>query len=243
MVTAEHVSMKFNLGIEKINTLKETLIKSIKREMPKNEFWALQDVSFHIDQGDVLGIVGTNGAGKSTLLKIVSGVFEPTEGTVHVNGRIAPMLELGAGFDTELTARENVFLNGAVLGYDKQFLCDRYDEIAEFSELKDFMEVPLRNFSSGMLARLAFSISTLVEPEVLIVDEILSVGDAAFQKKSRNKMQGMIDGGTTVLFVSHSIEDVRDICNKVLWLDHGKMVLFGGVQEVCSRYMEYFEME
>ena len=238
MVTVEHVGMRFHLGIEKINTLKEALIKSIKREMPKNEFWALQDVSFHINKGDVLGIVGANGAGKSTLLKVVSGVFAPTVGTVRVNGMVAPMLELGAGFDIELTARENVFLNGAVLGYGKQFLCDKYDEIVQFSELGDFMEVTIRNFSSGMLARLAFSISTLVEPEVLIVDEILSVGDAAFQKKSRDKMQSMIDGGTTVLFVSHSIDNVRDICNKVLWLDHGKVAMFGGTEEVCSRYME-----
>ena len=202
-----------------------------------DEFWALRDVSFHIDKGDVLGIVGANGAGKSTLLKVISGVFEPTQGSVRVNGMIAPMLELGAGFDTELTARENVFLNGAVLGYGKQFLCEKYEEIVAFSQLADFMEVPVRNFSSGMLARLAFSISTLVEPEVLIVDEILSVGDAAFQKKSREKMQSMIDGGTTVLFVSHSIDNVREICNKVLWLDHGRSVLLGSTQEVCDKYM------
>ena len=237
MITVEHVGMKFHLGIEKINTLKEALIKSVKREMPKNEFWALRDVSFHIDKGDVLGIVGANGAGKSTLLKVISGVFEPTQGSVRVNGMIAPMLELGAGFDTELTARENVFLNGAVLGYGKQFLCEKYEEIVAFSQLADFMEVPVRNFSSGMLARLAFSISTLVEPEVLIVAEILSVGDAAFQKKSREKMQSMIDGGTTVLFVSHSIDNVREICNKVLWLDHGRSVLLGSTQEVCDKYM------
>lgn len=243
MITVEHVGMKFNLGIEKINTLKEAMIKFIKRELPKNEFWALQDVSFHIDRGDVLGIVGVNGAGKSTLLKVVSGVFAPTVGRVQVNGVIAPMLELGAGFDPELTARENVFLNGAVLGYGRQFLCDKYDEIVEFSELKDFMEVPIRNFSSGMLARLAFSISTLVDPEILIVDEILSVGDAAFQKKSRDKMQSMIEGGTTVLFVSHSVESVKEICNKALWLEHGKTVMFGSADEVCSKYMEHFNFE
>lgn len=240
MVTAEHIGMKFNLGIEKINTFKEVLIRSVKREMPKNEFWALRDISFHIDKGDVLGIVGLNGAGKSTLLKVVAGVLEPTEGRVQVNGVIAPMLELGAGFDTELTARENVFLNGAVLGYGKRFLEERYDEIVAFSELREFMDVPIRNFSSGMLARLAFSISTLVDPEVLIVDEILSVGDAAFQKKSRDKMQGMIDGGTTVLFVSHSIDNVQEICNKALWLEHGKMVMFGDTESVCARYMEHF---
>lgn len=243
MITVEHVGMKFNLGIEKINTFKEVLIKSLKREMPKNEFWALKDVSFHIEKGDVLGIIGVNGAGKSTLLKVVSGVLEPTKGKVKVDGIIAPMLELGAGFDPELTARENVFLNGAVLGYGKEFLHNKYDEIVEFSELQDFMDVPIRNFSSGMLARLAFAISTLVEPEVLIVDEILSVGDVAFQKKSREKMQSMIDGGTTVLFVSHSIDNIKDLCNKTLWLEHGNVVLFGETKEVCKAYMKHFNFE
>ena len=243
MITAEHIGMKFNLGIEKINTFKEVLIKSLKKQMPNNEFWALRDISFHIERGDVLGIVGVNGAGKSTLLKVVAGVLEPTEGHVHVNGIIAPMLELGAGFDPELTARENVFLNGAVLGYGKRFLEERYEEIVAFAQLHDFMEVPIRNFSSDMLARLAFSISTVVDPEVLIVDEILSVGDAAFQKKSRDKMQSMIDGGTTVLFVSHSIDNVRDICNKTLWLSHGKTVLFGDTEAVCDQYMEHFHFD
>lgn len=243
MITVEHVGMKFNLGIEKINTFKEVLIKSLKREMPKNEFWALKDVSFHIEKGDVLGIIGVNGAGKSTLLKVVSGVLEPTKGKVKVDGIIAPMLELGAGFDPELTARENVFLNGAVLGYGKEFLHNKYNEIVEFSELQDFMDVPIRNFSSGMLARLAFAISTLVEPEVLIVDEILSVGDVAFQKKSREKMQSMIDGGTTVLFVSHSIDNIKDLCNKTLWLEHGNVVLFGETKEVCEAYMKHFNFE
>lgn len=240
MITVEHIGMRFNLGVEKVNTFKEALIKTIKRQMPKNEFWALQDVSFSIERGDVLGIIGANGAGKSTLLKVVSGVLEPTVGTVRVEGVIAPMLELGAGFDMELTARENIFLNGAVLGYGKQFLHQKYDEIVAFAELEEFMNVPVRNFSSGMLARLAFSISTLVEPEILIVDEILSVGDAAFQKKSREKMQSMIDGGTTVLFVSHSIDDVRDICNKGLWLEHGRTRLFGECGAVCDAYIEHF---
>lgn len=243
MVTVEHVGMKFNLGIEKVNTFKEALVKTIKKQMPNNEFWALKDVSFHIEKGDVLGIIGVNGAGKSTLLKVVSGVLEPTVGHVKVNGVIAPMLELGAGFDPELTARENVFLNGAVLGYGKDFLHDKYSEIVEFSELQDFMDVPIRNFSSGMLARLAFAISTLVDPEVLIVDEILSVGDVAFQKKSREKMQNMIDGGTTVLFVSHSIESVQEICNKALWLEHGERVMFGEVGKVCDEYISHFNFE
>lgn len=241
MVTANGLGMKFNLGIEKVSTFKEAFVRTVKRQMPKNEFWALRDVSFHIDQGDVLGIIGVNGAGKSTLLKVVSGVLDPTEGSVQVGGVIAPMLELGAGFDPELTARENVFLNGAVLGYGKEFLHEKYEEIVAFAELEDFMEVPVRNFSSGMLARLAFSISTLVEPEVLIVDEILSVGDVAFQKKSREKMQCMIDGGTTVLFVSHSIDSIRDICNKALWLEHGKVAAFGGAACICDEYLAHFE--
>lgn len=243
MITVDHVGMKFNLGIEKINTFKEVLVKTIKREMPKNEFWALKDISFHIEKGDVLGIIGVNGAGKSTLLKVISGVLEPTKGTVKVDGVIAPMLELGAGFDIELTARENVFLNGAVLGYSKEFLESKYEEIVEFSELQDFMEVPIRNFSSGMLARLAFAISTLVNPEILIVDEILSVGDLAFQKKSRDKMQSMIEGGTTVLFVSHSIGDIMKLCNKVLWIEHGNVVKFGETKQVCKEYIEHFGFE
>lgn len=243
MIDVDHVGMRFNLGIDKINTLKEVLIKSLKREMPKSEFWALSDVSFKVETGDVLGIVGENGAGKSTLLKVVSGVLQPTNGAVTVNGVIAPMLELGAGFDSELTARENIFLNGSILGYDKKFLESKYDEIVEFSELKDFMEVPIRNFSSGMLARLAFSISTLVEPEILIVDEILSVGDLAFQKKSYDKMKTMITGGTTVLFVSHSVDTIKEICNKALWLDKGKTIMFGEVNEVCDSYIQHFNFE
>ncbi|MCI8832500.1 MAG: ABC transporter ATP-binding protein [Lachnospiraceae bacterium] len=241
MIQVSHVSMRFNLGIEKINTLKERFIKTAKREMPKNEFWALKDISFHIEQGDVLGVVGANGAGKSTLLKVVSGVLKPTEGTVNVQGKIAPMLELGAGFDSELTARENIFLNGAILGYKKKFLESKYNEIVEFSELQDFMDVPVRNFSSGMLARLAFSISTLVNPEVLIVDEILSVGDLAFQKKSYDKMEKMIHGGTTVLFVSHAADTIQKMCNKAIWLDKGKLIMFGSAQEVCAEYIQHYD--
>lgn len=242
MIKVEHVSMRFNLGIEKINTLKERFIKTAKREIPNNEFWALQDVSFSIQKGDVLGIVGVNGAGKSTLLKVVSGVLKPTTGTVQVDGKIAPMLELGAGFDPELTAHENVFLNGAILGYSKDFLESKYEEIVIFSELQEFMEVPIRNFSSGMLARLAFSISTLVNPEILIVDEILSVGDIAFQKKSYDKMDNMINSGTTVLYVSHSVDTIKEMCNKAIWLEKGKIRDFGDSCKICDDYVNHFNM-
>ena len=183
-----------------------------------------------------VGNIGANGAGKSTLLKVVSGVYKPTTGTVEVNGKISPMIELGAGFDPELTARENIYLNGAILGYSKEFLEQKFDDIVEFSELKDFLDVPIKNFSSGMVAKLAFSISTIVDPEVLIVDEILSVGDIKFQEKSKNKMMSMIEGGTTVLYVSHSIDSIKELCSKVIWLDHGKIVKMGNAKEICDEY-------
>ncbi len=240
MINVENVSMKFNLGVEKDNSLKMMFIRIFdKRKRNKKEyFWALKDVSFKVEKGDVVGIVGANGAGKSTILKVVSGVYKPTKGKVEVNGNISPMIELGAGFDGELTARENIYLNGAILGYSKEFIDEKFDEIVKFSELKDFLDVPVKNFSSGMVAKLAFSISTVVEPEVLIVDEILSVGDIKFQEKSKNKMMSMINGGTTVLYVSHSLQSIKDLCNKVLWLDHGKVVDFGETKDICDRYYD-----
>ena len=242
MINLKNVSMRFNLGIEKDNSLKTIFIRLFsfkkKSRKNKNEFWALKDVTFHIDKGDVVGIVGSNGAGKSTLLKVVSGVLKPTTGTVEVEGALSPMIELGAGFDGELTARENIFLNGAILGYSKEFITEKFDEIVEFSELKDFLDVPIKNFSSGMTAKLAFSISTVVEPEILIVDEILSVGDMKFQEKSKQKMMSMIEGGTTVLYVSHSLQSIRDLCTKVIWLDHGKIVKMGKTKEICDDYFE-----
>lgn len=238
MIDIKNVSMKFNLGIEKDNSLKMTFIRIFdkKKRIKKSDFWALDGVSFHVDKGDVVGFIGSNGAGKSTLLKVVSGVLKPTKGSVEVNGVISPMIELGAGFDQDLTARENIFLNGSILGYSKEFLEEKFDEIVEFSELRDFLDVPVKNFSSGMIAKLAFSISTIVEPEILIVDEILSVGDIKFQEKSKNKMMSMITGGTTVLFVSHSLDQIRELCNKVVWLDHGQIVMSGDVEKVCDAY-------
>lgn len=238
MIILKNVSMKFNLGVEKDNSLKMIFINLFtpKKKKKKDYFWALKDIDFRINKGDVVGIIGANVAGKSTLLKVVSGVYKPTTGTVEVNGKISPMIELGAGFDGELTARENIYLNGAILGYSKEFLEQKFDEIVEFSELKDFLDVPVKNFSSGMVAKLAFSISTIVDPEVLIVDEILSVGDIKFQEKSKNKMMSMIEGGTTVLYVSHSIDSIKELCSKVIWLDHGKIVKMGDTKEICDEY-------
>lgn len=242
MIKLEHVSMKFNLGIEKDFSVKQAFVNFFsfkkKKKKKKDEFWALRDISFEVKKGEVIGLIGSNGAGKSTLLKIVSGVMKPTKGKVKVSGVISPMIELGAGFDMELTARENIFLNGAILGYSKQFLESKFDEIVEFSELKDFLDVPVKNFSSGMTAKLAFSIATIVDPEILIVDEILSVGDIKFQEKSKNKMLEMIQGGTTVLYVSHSLDSIRQLCDRVVWIEHGKMVKIGKTDEICNEYYD-----
>ena len=236
MVEVNDVSIKFDLSNDRINTLKEFMIKLVTKKIKFDEFWALQNVSFQIEQGDVLGIIGKNGAGKSTLLKVISGIMKPTKGRAVVHGNIVPMLELGSGFDFELSGKENIFLNGAILGYSEEFLNEKYDEIVAFSELGDFINVPLRNYSSGMVMRLAFSIATVVNPEVLIVDEILAVGDAQFQEKSKNKMLEMMSGGTTVLFVSHMLPQIREMCNKVVWLEHGQVVAFGDTKEICDRY-------
>ncbi len=238
MIKIEHVSMKFNLGIEKNYSIKEAFISVFdkKRRQKRTEFWALEDISFEVAPGEVVGLIGSNGAGKSTLLKVVSGVMKPTKGKVTVNGVISPMIELGAGFDLELTARENIFLNGAILGYSKKFLEEKFDDIVEFSELKDFLDVPVKNFSSGMTAKLAFSIATVVNPEILIVDEILSVGDIKFQEKSKEKMLEMIKGGTTVLYVSHSLESIKELCDKVVWIEHGKLIKTGNTKKICDEY-------
>lgn len=241
MINIEHVSMRFNLGIEKEFSIKQAFVnflspKERKKRKKKEEFWALKDVSFNVEKGEVVGLIGSNGAGKSTLLKVVSGVMKPTKGKVTVKGVISPMIELGAGFDGNLTARENIFLNGAILGYSKKFLTEKFDDIVEFSELKDFLDVPVKNFSSGMVAKLAFSIATIVNPEILIVDEILAVGDIKFQEKSKKKMMELIKGGTTVLYVSHSLDSIRDLCTKVVWLDHGEIVEMGKTNKICDDY-------
>lgn len=241
MIKINDVSMRFNLGIEKNFSLKLFFINIFKpkKKEPKKEFWALKNIDFEVKQGEVVGFVGCNGAGKSTLLKIVAGVMKPTKGTVERYGNVCPMIELGAGFDMDLTARENIYLNGAILGYSKEFINEKFDEIVEFSELKEFLDVPVRNFSSGMVTRLAFSIATIVDPEILIVDEILSVGDIAFQQKSENKMRSMIKGGTTVLFVSHSLDQIESLCDRVVWLENGTVKKIGEPKTICTEYKEF----
>lgn len=241
MIDVKDVSMKFNLGIEKGFSIKQWFVDIGKhKNKVNNDFWALKNINFSINKGEVIGFIGSNGAGKSTLLKVVAGVMKPTIGKVNVYGNICPMIELGAGFDYQLTAKENIYLNGAVLGYSKELIDKKFNEIVDFSELKDFLDVPVQNFSSGMVARLAFSIATIVNPEILIVDEILSVGDIAFQAKSEAKMLEMIGGGTTVLFVSHSVEQIKKMCDRVIWLDHGKIVKMGG-KEICDEYIEFMK--
>ena len=235
-IKVDNVSIKFNLSQEKLDSLKEFFIKFLKRQVKYDEFWALKNVSFELEKGDRVGILGLNGAGKSTLLKAIAGVYKPTEGKVTKKGVIAPLLELGAGFDKQYTARENIYLYGAVLGYSKKFIDEKFDEIVEFAELQKFLDVPLKNYSSGMRSRLGFSICTAVDPDILILDEVLSVGDARFRKKSEAKVMSMFDKGVTVLFVSHSLQQVRRICNKAMILDHGQVLAFGDIDEISEQY-------
>lgn len=236
MIKANHISVSYRMSHDKIQSIKEYLVALIKRKLSYEEFHALHDVSFEIKKGEVVGIVGNNGAGKSTLLKVISGILRPTKGDVSLGGNVVPMLELGSGFDFDLTGRENIFLNGAILGYSESFLKSKYDEIVEFSELGDFINIPVRNYSSGMVMRLAFSIASMVSPDILIVDEILAVGDAAFQEKSYARMTELMSHGTTVLLVSHNIDQIRKLCDRVVWLDHGHVVQIGDTATVCDAY-------
>lgn len=237
MITAEHIVMEFDLNRGKVKSLKERLFAKAEDNFKEKEmFRALDDVSFHVKKGEIMGVIGGNGAGKSTLLKIVAGIMKPTSGKVEVKGTIAPMIELGTGFDFELSALENIYLSGAVLGYSKKFIQNKVDEVFDFSELWEFKDVPIKYFSSGMVARLAFSVSTIVAPDVLIVDEILSVGDLAFQQKSYERMKELMLGGATVVYVSHDIKKLSELCNRVIWLERGRVRMLGEAEVVCSAY-------
>ena len=236
MIEVNDVTMRFHMNLDKILSLKEFVTRKLSGKLSYQDFTALEHVSFSVRRGETFGLIGHNGAGKSTMLKVISGILKPTEGSVVSKGNIVPMLELGSGFDMDLTGRENIFLNGAILGYSEEYLKAKYEEIVAFSELEQFIESPIRNYSSGMLARLAFSVASVVQPEILVVDEILSVGDAAFQEKSREKMLELMSGGTTVLFVSHSIGQIREMCSRVVWLEHGRIKKIGDPQEICDEY-------
>ena len=240
-IEVDDVSMIFNMASEQLNNLKEYFIKLMRHELFFSEFRALKHISFKVRRGEVVGLVGTNGSGKSTMLKVIAGVLEPSEGTCRVRGNIAPLIELGAGFDMELTARENIYLNGSLLGYTKGFIDEHFDDIIEFAELRDFVDMPLKNFSSGMVARIAFAIATITEPDILIVDETLSVGDVFFQQKCEERIQHFIESGdVTVLFVSHSIEQVERICQRAVWIEKGDLRMDGPVDEVCQAYRNQF---
>lgn len=239
MIEVNNVSMRFRMANDRINSIKEYMVQLLRGKMKYKEFEALKNVSFNVQRGEVVGLIGHNGAGKSTTLKVISGVLQPSEGNVIVRGNIAPMLELGSGFDYDMTGKENIFLNGAILGYSEEFLNSKYDEIVAFSEVGEFINVPLRNYSSGMITRLAFSIATVIEPEILIVDEVLSVGDATFQKKSHARMMELMHGGTTVLFVSHNMKQIRNMCSRVVWLENGQVQMFGETESVCAAYENY----
>lgn len=237
MIKVDHVSMIFNMASEQLNSIKEYAIAALKRELRFKEFRALDDVSFEVKQGDVFGILGTNGSGKSTILKIIAGVLEPSKGSCTVSGNIAPLIELGAGFDMELTARENIYLNGALLGYSKQFIEENFDDIVEFAEVEKFLDMPMKNYSSGMVARIAFAIATVIVPEILIVDEVLSVGDFMFQKKCEDRITKLIkEHGVTVLIVSHNNDQIERLCNKAVWIEKGHLRMAGTAKEVCQTY-------
>ena len=236
MIEVKNVKMKFKMSEEPLNSLKEIFTKAVTGKLKFNEFLAVNDVTFNVEKGETLGFIGTNGAGKSTTLKLIAGILKPTEGSIITRGNIVPMLELGAGFDLELTGKENIYLNGAILGYSKEYLESKYEEIVEFAEIRDFIDMPIRNYSSGMMARLAFSIASVVQPEILIVDEILAVGDINFQKKSYKRMQELMNGGATVLFVSHDLQKIEEMCDHVIWLEKGKVKKYGPSKQVCEAF-------
>lgn len=240
MIKVTDATVRFNMASEKIDNLKEYFVKLVKKELMFQEFLALKDVNFEVKRGEAWGLVGANGSGKSTLLKLVCGILKPYKGSVNIRGSIAPLIELGAGFDGDLTATENIYLNGAVLGHSKEFMDGHYDEIVEFAGLQDFMNMPIKNYSSGMSARLGFAIATIVRPEILIVDEVLAVGDVAFQEKCEARMQEMLAGGTTLLFVSHATSAVQKICDHAIWLNKGQVMMQGEVNEVCDAYLNSF---
>ena len=239
IISVKDVEMHFNMSKEKIDSIKEYFIKLSKRQLRYEDFVALDGVSVDIKKGEIFGIVGLNGSGKSTILKVISGILKPTKGSVEVQGSISPLIELGAGFDLDLTAKENIYLNGSVLGYSKSMIDNCFDEIVEFSEMREFLDVPMKNYSSGMVARIGFSVSTIVKPDILIVDEILSVGDFLFQKKCEERINNLMQGGTTVLIVSHSLDQIKRLCDRVMWLDKGKVKMIGDMSSVCEQYEAY----
>lgn len=238
MVDVDHVTIRFNLANLKVDNLKEYVIKILKKELLFQEFLAVKDVSFQVREGEAWGLIGVNGSGKSTLLKAISGILKPYKGSITVSGSVAPLIELGAGFDPELTARENIFLNGCVLGHSEKFMREHFDEIVEFAELHQFLDSPIKNYSSGMKARLGFSVATMVKPDILIVDEVLAVGDIKFRQKCEKRMKELLGGGTTLLYVSHNIDEVKRLCDHVLWIDHGDVKMIGPTDEVCKAYLE-----
>lgn len=237
MIDVDHVSIRFNLSNQKVDNLKEYFVKLLKKQLMFQEFFAVKDVSFKVHAGEAWGLIGTNGSGKSTMLKAISGILAPYKGSITVNGSVAPLIELGAGFDQELTARENIFLNGCVLGHTEKFMKEHFDEIVDFAEIHQFLDSPLKNYSSGMRARLGFSIATMVKPDILIVDEILAVGDYKFRQKCEKRMKELLSGGTTLLYVSHSIDEVKRLCDHALWIDKGVERMQGNAIEVCNAYM------
>lgn len=235
-IVAENISMHFNMASEKLESFKEYFIKLIKRQLFFKDFIAVNNISFKIKKGEVFGIVGTNGSGKSTTLKMISGILKPSSGKITIEGNIAPLIELGAGFDGELTARENIYLNGAVLGYTKKYIDEHFDAIVDFAELREFLDMPIKNYSSGMVARIAFAIATVITPDILIVDEILSVGDFLFQEKCEKRINELINGGTTVVIVSHSLGQIERLCDRVMWIEKGELKMIGDTKEVCEAY-------